>query len=40
MTQKKTMVFADYLARVGMVPVKATSWKYMFIDAVHNLPGS
>jgi NitT/TauT family transport system substrate-binding protein len=40
MTPKKTMVFADYMARVGMVPVKATSWKDMFIDAVHNLPGS
>lgn len=40
MTPKKTMVFADYMARVGMVPVKANSWKDMFIDAVHNLPGS
>jgi NitT/TauT family transport system substrate-binding protein len=40
MTPLKTMVFADYMARVGMVPVKAASWKDMFIDAVHNLPGS
>jgi len=40
MTPLKTMVFADYMARVGMVPVKATGWKDMFIDAVHNLPGS
>ena len=40
MTPLKTMVFADYMARVGMVPVKATSWKDMFIDAVHDLPGS
>jgi len=40
MTPLRTMVFADYMARVGMVPVKATSWKDMFIDAVHNLPGS
>jgi NitT/TauT family transport system substrate-binding protein len=40
MTPLKTMVFADYMARVGMVPVKATSWKDMFIDAIHNLPGS
>jgi len=40
MTPLKTMVFADYMARVGMVPVKATSWKDMFIDAVHELPGS
>ena len=40
MTPEKTMVFADYMARVGMVPVKATSWKDMFFDAVHNLSGS
>lgn len=40
MTPLKTMVFADYMARVGMVPVKAKSWKDMFIDAIHDLPGS
>ena len=40
MTPLKTMVFADYMARVGMVPVKAISWKDMFIDAIHDLPGS
>ncbi len=40
MTPEKTMVFADYMARVGMVPVKATSWKDMFFDAIHDLPGS
>ena len=40
MTPQRTMVFADYMARVGMVPVKATSWKDMFFDAIHNLPGS
>jgi NitT/TauT family transport system substrate-binding protein len=40
MTPEKTMVFADYMARVGMVPVKATSWKDMFFDSIHNLPGS
>ncbi len=40
MTPQKTMVFAEYMARVGMVPVKATSWKDMFFDAIHNLPGS
>jgi len=39
-TPLKTIVFADYMARVGMVPVKATSWKDMFIDAIHDLPGS
>jgi NitT/TauT family transport system substrate-binding protein len=40
MTPQKTMVFADYMARVKMIPVKPASWKDMFIDAVHNLPGS
>jgi NitT/TauT family transport system substrate-binding protein len=40
MTPQKIMVVADYMSRVGMVPAKATSWKDMFIDAVHNLPGS
>ena len=40
MTPLKTMVFADYMAQTKMVPVKPASWKDMFIDAVHNLPGS
>jgi len=40
MTPEKVMVVADYMARVGMVPVKPTSWKDMFVDAIHNLPGS
>jgi NitT/TauT family transport system substrate-binding protein len=40
MTPLRTMAFADYMARVKMVPVKPASWKDMFIDAVHNLPGS
>jgi NitT/TauT family transport system substrate-binding protein len=39
-TPLKTMVFADYMSRVKMIPVKPASWKDMFIDAIHNLPGS
>lgn len=39
-TPQKTMVFADYMSRVKMVPAKPTSWKDMFIDAIHDLPGS
>jgi NitT/TauT family transport system substrate-binding protein len=39
-TPKKTMAFAEYMSRVGMIPVKPTSWKDYYIDAVHNLPGS
>jgi NitT/TauT family transport system substrate-binding protein len=40
MTPKKVMVFADYMSRVGMIPVKPDSWKDVYIDEVHNLPGS
>ena len=40
MTPLRTMAFADYMARVKMVPLKPASWKDMFIDDVHNLPGS
>src|SRR5512143_1059019 len=40
MTPQKVMVVAGYMARVKMVPATPTSWKDMFIDAVHNLPGS
>ncbi|MGH6789144.1 MAG: ABC transporter substrate-binding protein [Pseudolabrys sp.] len=40
MTPEKTMVFADYMSRVGMVPVKPASWKDMFFDSIHDLPGS
>jgi NitT/TauT family transport system substrate-binding protein len=40
MTPQKVMVVADYMARVGMVPAKATSWKDMFVIDIHDLPGS
>jgi len=40
MTPLRTMAFADYMARVKMVPVKPASWKDMFIADVQNLPGS
>jgi len=40
MTPLRTMAFADYMARVKMVPQKPSSWKDMFISEVHNLPGS
>ena len=40
MTPQKVMVVAGYMARVGMVPVTPASWKDMFIDAIHDLPGS
>jgi NitT/TauT family transport system substrate-binding protein len=40
MTPQKVMVVASYMARVKMVPATPTSWKDMFIDAIHDLPGS
>jgi len=40
MTPQKVMVVADYMGRVGMVPATPSSWKDLFIDAVHDLPGS
>ncbi len=40
MTPQKVIVVADYMARVGMVPAKATNWKDMFVIDIHDLPGS
>lgn len=40
MTPKKTMAFADYMSRVGMIPVKPQSWKDLYVKNIHNLPGS
>ena len=40
MTPEQVMVVADYMSRVKMVPVAPKSWKDMFIDSVHDLPGS
>jgi NitT/TauT family transport system substrate-binding protein len=40
MTPEQVMVVADYMSRVKMIPVAPKSWKDMFIDAVHDLPGS
>lgn len=39
-TPQKVMVFADFMARVGMIPAAPKSWKEMFIEPVHNLSGS
>jgi NitT/TauT family transport system substrate-binding protein len=40
LTPLRTMVVANYMADAKMVPNRPASWKDMFIDAVHNLPGS
>jgi NitT/TauT family transport system substrate-binding protein len=40
LTPEKVMVVADYMGRVKMIPTTPKSWKDMFIDAIHDLPGS
>ena len=40
LTPEKTMLVADYMGRAKMIPVAPKTWKDMFIDAVHDLPGS
>jgi len=40
LTPEKVMMVADYMSRAKMIPVAPKSWKDLFIDAVHDLPGS
>jgi NitT/TauT family transport system substrate-binding protein len=40
MTPESTMKFADFLAEVGTLKVKAASWKDYFFPEVHDLKGS
>jgi NitT/TauT family transport system substrate-binding protein len=37
---KKTMDYADYMSRVGMLPVKPSSWRDVYFEEAHQLPGS
>lgn len=39
-TPKKVMVFADFMARNGLVSGKPASWKDVFFSDIHDLPGS
>jgi len=34
------MKFADFMHRAGMIPQKPASWKELFFDVVHHLPGN
>ena len=34
------MKFADFLHRAGTIPAKPSSWKEVFFDTVHQLPGN
>jgi NitT/TauT family transport system substrate-binding protein len=40
MTPKKVMGYADYMARAGMIAKKPDSWKDVYFDEIHKLPGS
>ena len=40
MVPKKIMSYADYMARVGLLPVKPADWREMFFEGIHKLPGS
>jgi sulfonate transport system substrate-binding protein len=37
---KKIMDYADYMSRVGMLPVKPASWRDVYFEEAHQLPGS
>ena len=40
MTPQKVMDVAGYMARAKMIPVTPQSWKDLFVENIHNLPGS
>jgi NitT/TauT family transport system substrate-binding protein len=40
MVPKKILSYADYMSRVGMLPVKPTDWRDIFFEDIHKLPGS
>jgi NitT/TauT family transport system substrate-binding protein len=39
-TPKKIMDYADYMTRVGMLAVKPASWRDVYFEEAHKLPGS
>jgi NitT/TauT family transport system substrate-binding protein len=40
MVPKKIMDYAEYMSRVGMLPVKPSSWRDVYFEESHQLPGS
>jgi NitT/TauT family transport system substrate-binding protein len=40
MVPKKIMDYAEYMSRVGMIPAKPASWRDVFFEDTHALPGS
>ena len=39
-TPKRSMLYADYMYRIGMIKTKATSWKDFFFPMIYDRPGS
>ena len=39
-TPKRAMIFADYMARIGMIKTKPASWKDYHFAAIHDRDGS
>lgn len=40
MVPKKIMSYADFMSRVGMLQTKPATWRDVFFEDTHNLPGS
>lgn len=40
MTPKKMMAYADFMTRTGVIPVGPVTWKDLFFDDIHTMPGS
>jgi NitT/TauT family transport system substrate-binding protein len=39
-TPKKIMDYAEFMSRTGMLPVKPASWRDIYFEDIHKLPGS
>jgi NitT/TauT family transport system substrate-binding protein len=40
MVPKKIMAYAEFMSRIGMIPVKPESWKDAFFEELHGRPGN
>ena len=40
MTPKKVTAYAEFMSRIGMIPVKPADWKEVFFEEAHHLSGS
>ena len=39
-TPKATMIYADFMAKIGAIKTKPSTWKDLCFDNVHSLNGS